>query len=139
MRLFPVNNIFHGNVRLAVRAAPRWSVSTLPDSITSSETSPQGWLIPDTSTFVGAGASLGRGQLVLPPIWGREMVFLADANIGWLWPQQDLGFFARAGVGTSVVGRDLLTLSSRASNVVGTIPSTATWSVTLDYTTSLWR
>lgn len=140
MRLFPATTrILHGNVRLAVRAAPRWSKAQLPDSIASDQTSPAGWLVPDSSTFVGVGGTLGKGQIALPPVWGREVVFLADANVGYLVPQRELGFFARGGVGTSLLGRDQLSLSGQASNVVGTAPTSTIWSVTLDYATSLWR
>lgn len=139
MRLFPASHALTGNVRLAFRTAPRWSVSRLPRSVPSTRESPEGWLVPDSATFLGLGASIGRGQLALPPVWGREVSFLADAAAGWLWPQQNVGFFARAGVGTSLVGGDMLSVSSRASNVVGTAPNSTVWGVTLDYAVSLWR
>ncbi|MET0340398.1 MAG: tetratricopeptide repeat protein [Polyangiales bacterium] len=139
MRLFPANRVLYGNVRMALRAAPRWSVSRLPRDVPSTRESPEGWLVPDSATFVGVGASIGRGQLALPPVWGREVSFLADGTVGWMWPQQNVGFFARAGVGTSVVGADMLSVSGRASNVVGTAPDSTIWGVTLDYAVSLWR
>jgi hypothetical protein len=75
------------------------------------------------------GASLGRGTLDAPPIVGGQFCYVLDGAAGWLWPRAAVGFSARAGVGTSLLGADLLSLNGRAGNVVGS----TMWSASIDY------
>jgi hypothetical protein len=86
------------------------------------------WL-PKSSEWVGIGASFGRGQLEQPPLIGRQFCYLLDAAAGWLWPVSSLGFSAQAGVGVSLFGADLISITARGSNVVGT----TVWSANAGY------
>jgi tetratricopeptide (TPR) repeat protein len=141
-RFFPVERALQGNLRLAARVAPRWSIGELPSAYSRE---PGAWahaaggLVPDSSHWVGVGGTLARGQLSLPPTYGRDVQFLVDGSLGGVFPQQSLGFSVRGGFGTSLFGADLLSVSGRAGNVVGTSPTKTVYSVQLDYTIGLWR
>ena len=114
-------------VRLAGRVAPRLARDGASDLLAS-----RSWL-PQSSEWAGVGASLGRGNMDLPPRFGRSFCYLLDGAAGYLWPLNGVGFSAQAGVGVSLLGEDLLTLVARGGNVVG---STA-WSANVGYALSI--
>ena len=72
---------------------------------------------------------MGRGQLEQPPLVGRQFYYLLDAAAGWLWPASGIGFSAQAGVGVSLLGADLLSVTAGGSNVIGT----TVWSANIGY------
>jgi hypothetical protein len=100
---------------------------------------PGAGFVPEGTTWLGLGASLVRGQLEVPPVFGRELSFLTDATLGWLVPQQELGWSARLGLGVSLFGADLLSLSASASNVLGTAPGFAASTLSAEYRMSEWK
>lgn len=119
-------------VRLAGRVAPRFARAR--DEARPAPGLERGWL-PDTSEWAGLGASVGRGQLDVPPLIGRQFSYIVDGAAGMLWPQNAFGFSAQAGVGLSIFGADLLTLAARGGNVVGS----TVWSANLGYGISIDR
>jgi hypothetical protein len=116
-----------GNVgtRLVTRLAPRFShrPTDLPPQLANLI-----WL-PRGTEWVGLGASLARGQLDRPPLVGRQFCYLLDAAAGGLWPASTIGFSAQVGLGVSILGADLLSVSARGSNVLGT----TLWSGNIGY------
>jgi hypothetical protein len=112
-------------LRVATRLAPRFVHHS--NAVDPPAAEPL-WL-SHTSEWAGLGASLGRGKLDAPPLVGRQFCYIVDAAAGWLWPAADVGFFAQAGVGVSVLGADLLSIAGRAGNVVGS----SSWSASVAY------
>jgi hypothetical protein len=141
----PVN----GNVRLFGRTAQRFrrDEDKLPDSVAEHlarmRASGAGPAVPDSTTWIGAGASVGKGDYTLPPLDHRKFAFLLDGSAGLLVPQKKLGVSGRAGVGMSVAGEDMLSVSGRVSNVMGNAApgaaSSTVWSVLAEYSVSLWK
>jgi hypothetical protein len=141
----PVN----GNLRVFGRTAQRFrrDEDKLPDSVAEQferiRASGAGPAVPDSTTWIGAGASVGRGDYALPPLDHRKFAFLLDGSAGLLVPQKKLGVSGRAGVGMSVAGEDLLSVSGRVSNVMGNAApgsaSSTVWSVLAEYSVSLWK
>jgi hypothetical protein len=115
------------NVRAATYVAPRMAVD------------PSAGFVPDGTTWVGVGGSITRGHLDVAPVLGRELAFLTDATLGWLVPQHELGWSGRLGLGLSLFGADLLSISASASNVLGTAPGFAAYALNAEYHVSLWK
>jgi Tetratricopeptide repeat len=131
-----------GNARLFARTAPRFrrNEDELPSDLRELSATPAGSAVPDSTTFIGVGASAARGEYALPPLDRKKFAFLLDGSAGLLVPQKKLGLSGRAGVGVSLLGEDMLSVSARASNVVGVAtPGKTVWSVQAEYAVSLWK
>jgi hypothetical protein len=115
------------NLRVAGYLAPRFAVD------------PAAGFIADGTSWVGVGASWSRGRLDAPPPSGRSLALLTDATLGWLVPQHELGWSGRLGLGVSLLGADLLSLSIEASNVLGTTPGFAAYGIAAGYRMSEWN
>ncbi len=115
------------NVRIAGYLAPRFAAD------------PDEHLIADGTSWLGVGASWSRGRLDAPPPSGRSLALLTDATLGWLVPQHELGWSGRLGLGVSLLGADLLSLSIEASNVLGTTPGFAAYGIGAEYRLSQWK
>jgi hypothetical protein len=113
-------------LRLVGRAAPRFAAKSDEATATAA---PTGAFLPESTSWAGLGASLARGDGDAPPLIGRQFSYVLDAAAGWLWPTQGLGWSAHAGIGSSLLGADLLSLHARAGNVVGS----TVWSASVDY------
>jgi hypothetical protein len=115
------------NLRLSSYLAPRFAAD------------PSAGFVPDGTSWVGVGGSWSRGRLDAPPVSGRSLALLTDATLGWLVPQRELGWSGQLGVGVSLLGADLLSVSARASNVLGTTPGFAAYGVGAEYRMSEWE
>jgi hypothetical protein len=114
-----------GNLRVAGYVAPRFAANAEAP-------------VPEGTSFVGAGASLTRGQLSVAPVAGRRLSVLADVTAGWLIPQDDLGWSGKLGFGISVLGADQLSIAGSASNVVSMAPGFSVYTLGADYALSQW-
>jgi hypothetical protein len=123
----PVPSLGTASVRASAYLAPRVSASAAEGSV------------PEGTSWFGVSAGLRKGQLELPPVYGFQLSWLADATLGWLVPQAQLGWSGRLGLGTSLVGADLFSLSLQASNVLGTAPGLAAYTLGADYRLSQWK
>ncbi|HVZ34265.1 MAG TPA: hypothetical protein VG963_17680 [Polyangiaceae bacterium] len=123
----PLGDLAVTNVRAATYVAPRMAVDA------------SAGFVPEGTTWVGVGGSITRGHLDLAPVLGHELAFLSDATLGWLMPQHELGWSGRLGLGLSLFGSDLLSLSASASNVLGTAPGFAAYALNAEYHVSLWK
>jgi hypothetical protein len=112
-------------LRLATRVAPRFA--RRPGAV-DGQAADVAWL-SQSSEWAGLGASIGRGSLDVPPLVGRQFCYVLDASAGWLWPASDVGFTAQAGLGMSLAGADMLSISARAGNIVGS----SSWSTSIGY------
>jgi hypothetical protein len=63
---------------------------------------------------------------------------LVDGTAGWLLPLDELGWSGTLGLGISVLGGDQLSILASASNVVGTTPGFAVYTLGADYAVSRW-
>jgi len=115
------------NLRVAGYLAPRFAAN------------PDDHFIADGTSWLGVGASWSRGRLDAPPPSGRSLALLTDATLGWLVPQHELGWSGRLGLGVSLLGADLLSLSIEASNVLGTTPGFAAYGIGAEYRMSQWN
>jgi predicted Zn-dependent protease len=95
-------------------------------------------IVPDGTTWLGATASLRRGDIGLSSVTGGSWSFLLDVASGWLWPQDALGWWGSAGVGIPLVGGDLLSLSARAGNVLSAAPGSSSFGLNASYAVSQW-
>jgi hypothetical protein len=121
-------------MRLVGRVAPRFARSDRELGPVRPTLGQAAWLA-DGSEWAGVGASLGRGSLARVPLIGREFCYVLDGAAGWLWPASGVGYSARAGVGFSVLGADLLTLAASGGNVVGS----SVWGANIGYGVSFDR
>jgi hypothetical protein len=94
--------------------------------------------VPEGASWVGVGASLLHGQLSVAPVAGRRVSVLVDGTAGWLLPLDELGWSGTLGLGISVLGGDQLSILASASNVVGTTPGFAVYTLGADYAVSRW-
>ena len=136
--------IENGNVRIATYIARRYASGTSPrDADFEAEgTEAEGdinRLLAENNTWLGLAFTLGRGQAYTPLPVGKRFNYLLDGGLGWQWPLNRLGYFGTAGVGVSLTGRDLLSLSCRTSNTLETKPGTMTFQAGLQYAQGLWR
>ncbi len=90
-------------------------------------------ILPDHYATLGLGTSFQRNE---PGLLSATMMapnYIADAWAGWLWPSQRFAYNLRLGVGTSLFGRDELSLSAFYANSQGGIPGQAWQGLTLRY------
>jgi hypothetical protein len=123
----PALSLGTASVRASAYVAPRFAAAGA------------GERMAEGTSWFGVSAGLRTGQLDLPPVFGFQLAWLADATLGWLVPQEQLGWSGRLGLGTSLVGADLFSFSLQASNVLGTAPGLAAYTLGADYRLSQWK
>jgi predicted Zn-dependent protease len=128
-----------GNVRLATHVAWRHPGDKPPAEVAINGAAPAGWLVPKSSVWVGVASTVVRGQLGTPRPAGGSISYLIDVYGGWLWPMNTVGYSARAGVGVKVFGRDEVSVSANASNMLSSAPGNMVWGINIQYAQSLWR
>lgn len=94
--------------------------------------------LPQATRFVGVGAGVHRGSMGRAPVFGRALSYLVDGSLGWLVDQEQVGWSASVGLGTSVLGGDMVALSARASNALSSAPGFGSYGLVATYTASHW-
>lgn len=97
-----------------------------------------GQALPHPTRFVGVGGGVHRGSMVRAPVFGRVFSYLMDGSLGWLVDQRQVGWSASVGLGTSVLGGDMVAISARASNALSTAPGLGSYGLVATYTASHW-
>ncbi|MBI2779155.1 MAG: tetratricopeptide repeat protein [Gammaproteobacteria bacterium] len=90
-------------------------------------------ILPDHYATLGLGTTFQRNEPGLLPATITAPSYIADAWAGWLWPAQRFAYNLRLGVGTSLFGRDELSLGAFYANSQGGIPGQAWQGLTLRY------
>ncbi len=90
-------------------------------------------ILPDHYATLGLGTSFQRNEPGLLPTTMMAPSYIADVWAGWLWPSQRFAYNLRLGVGTSLFGRDELSLNAFYANSQGGIPGQAWQGLALRY------
>ncbi|MGB5582098.1 MAG: hypothetical protein WBO93_00630 [Gammaproteobacteria bacterium] len=88
-------------------------------------------IIPPDYQTLGVATTLDYGSAGTGPLRRARVLF--DGWAGWLWPANDASYNVRLGLGTSVFGRDMLSLDGYYANALSGIADQAYKGIGLAY------
>ena len=132
-----------GTPEWRIRVQGSWSKNRLRNDLPPAlaATLPSGadinTVLPDHYAALGAGTTLQRDEpgalMTTLPTSTMTHSYIADAWVGWLWPAQHFAYNLRLGLGTSLFGRDELSLNAVHASSLGGVPGQAWQGLTLRY------